>query len=286
MNSIFISYRESKYVFIKETVLFNFIKIICIPFLIVFGVAGILLSWGIALFISLIFSLLILIHKFYYKPSPSLKVNRIRPMFSFAVGNYITGILGSLPTFLLPVVLINILTASDTAHFYIAWMIGNILFTLPGNICMSLFAEGSQNSQGFRSNIKKSINFILLITIPAIIILWLFGVNILSIFGDTYSTEGADLLRILAISTIPLMGVSIFITIKRVEKRTKEMICVQGIIAILTLGITYFLSPTYGIISAGIGWILALCIALLFIACLGLYKRIKVRGETDEDTPY
>ena len=108
-----------------------------------------------------------------------------------------------------------------------------------------------------------------------IIILWLFGANILSIFGDQYSTEGTILLRMLALSTIPLIGVSIYITIKRVEKRTREIIVVNGIIATLTLGITYILSPTYGIVSAGIGWILALCTALLFIACLSIHKKIK-----------
>lgn len=285
-NSVFISYRASKYVFIKETALFHLIKIVIIPFLIVFGVIGILISWGIALVLSLIFSIIILIQKFHYKPSTTLEIERIKPLFSFAVGNYISGLLASLPSFLLPVILINLLSPVDTAHFYVAWMIGNILFTLPGNIGMSLFAEGSQNIQDFRSNIKKSINFILLITIPAIIIFWLFGANILLLFGDEYSTEGLTLLRTLAISTVPLIGISIFITIKRVEKRTKEMICAQGIIAILTLGVTYVFAPTYGIVSAGIGWIVSLCIALLFIACLSLYNRIKIRGLANEDTPY
>jgi O-antigen/teichoic acid export membrane protein len=215
-----------------------------------------------------------------------LEIKKIRPLFSFAGGNYVSGLLASLPSFLLPVILINILTPADTGHFYVAWMIGSILFTLPGNICMSLFAESSHNSQQFRSNLMKSINLILLITIPSIIILLLFGANILSIFGDKYSIEGTTLLRMLAISTIPLIGVSIYITKKRVEKRTREMIVVQGIIAIMTLGLTYFLTPEYGIVSAGIGWIIALCTALLFIFFLHMYKKVKeMRSRINEDTP-
>jgi O-antigen/teichoic acid export membrane protein len=286
MNSIFISYRGAIYVFFKETVIFNLLKIVFIPFLIVLGVVGVLISWGLALLISLVVSIIVLIHEFKYRPSPSLNIKIIKPMFLFAGGNYVTGLLASLPSFLLPIFMINLLTAEDTAHFYVAWMIGSILFTLPGNICMSLFAEGSHDIKKFRHNIIKSINFILLITIPAIVVLLLFGNNILSIFGERYSSEGATLLRLLSLSTFPLIGVSIFITIKRVEKRTKEMMAVQGIIAVITIGFAYFLSPTYGIIGAGIGWIIALCTALIFILFLYLLNRFKkVRRRAHEDSP-
>lgn len=278
LNSVFISYRATKYVLFKETVLFNLLKLVLLPFLIFLGAVGIILSWGIGVAISLTVSITILIVRFRYRPAFSLNLEPIKRILSFSLGNYVAGFLASLPTFLLPIVFLHRLSSAEAGYFYITWTIGAILFTVVGNVCMALFAEGSHEYRKFSENIRKTVRFLVLIVVPAILAIWFFGDKMLAIVGEDFSREGATLLRYLAISSIPLIVVSIYITIKRVEKRVKEMILIHGIIAGFTLGAAFVLSPEYGILSAGIGWVSGHVAALGFIGAEVFSGKIRTKG--------
>ena len=264
MESIFVAFRSTKYILIKNTI-FSFFKII-IPFgFISLGFLGayvIFSSWMIAIFIGFCFSLFILIKKFEYKPKFVCYDSIIKHIGQYSFGNYIAGFIGGLPLMILPILILNKLGAEQVAYYYMSMMIAGLLFVIPGATTQSLFAEGSYNEGKLKEQVKKAVKIISLIMIPGILITVFFGDLILLAFGKEYATEGFRFLQIVALSGV-FVGVNgIFGNVFRVKKRMKEFIFVNILRACLIVGGIYFLLDK-GLVGIGIGWLIGVGLTTL-----------------------
>jgi O-antigen/teichoic acid export membrane protein len=144
----------------------------------------------------------------------------------------------------------------EAAYFYTSWSISTLLFMIPKQIAQSLFAESSNFKDALDKFIIRSIRVISLILIPSVFIILIFGDKLLLVYGSEYSQNGSDLLRIFALSSVPLAICSIYTTIKNVESRVRIVFLVNAIIAIITLIGSYFLVGKIGLIGVGYAWFL------------------------------
>ncbi len=198
----------------------------------------------------------------------------------FSFGNYISGVLGSLPTMIMPLLIVNILDVENAAYFLVAWSITIIVSSVPGAVTTSLFAEGSSNQEAeFRSNLIKSTKLIFFLLIPTILILFVFGDKVLLLFGQTYSENATRLLGLFIIGCIPFAINQIYLTIKRVQIDIKPMIYVNLLAAILVISGSYLLMKTVGLIGIGIAWIFGQGVIAMFV---GAYLIIKYKTITNE----
>ncbi len=252
-DSIFIAYRNTKYVFAKNTI-FSSLKLI-VPFAFIgFGAYGIFSSYMIALTLALSFSFIILVKKFEFKPKIVFYDKIIKKIGRYSFGNYIAGFIGSLPILILPLMITNMISPETTAYYYIAMMIAALLFVIPQATTQSLFAEGSYNEKKLKQQIRKSIKIISALMIPGILITIFFGEYILLAFGQDYSTEGFRFLQILAVSGIFISITKVYGGILLVKKQIKKMIYVNTAGAIIALGLAYSLMSK-GLLGVGIAWI-------------------------------
>ena len=253
-ENVFIAYRSSKFVLIKNTI-FSIVKLILPIFLVALGVYGIVMSIGIAMAVTFLVSLVFLILHFNYLPKPIIDRIVVKRMTKFSLGNYIAGFIGGLPAMVLPILITNSIGAKFSAYFYLDMMIANLLFIIPMATSQSLFAEGSYSETELKVHLKKAIKIISLILMPAILVTFLFGKYILLAFGKEYSSEGVTFLQILAISGIFLsinyIGNSIFY----IKHRIKLVILVNfiGASTVLSLSIIFIHNNLLGI---GVGWML------------------------------
>lgn len=257
LNNIFISNRSSIYVLEKE-LLFGFVRIIFPIFLVSFGSIGIFLSWGIGSIIALIFGIVLLfrIHPSYC-PQIQFKKEIIYSMFNFSFGNYIANLMTSTPALILPIIITTIASPEAGAYFYITWMMANLLFAIPSQVSQSLLAEGSSNSSTENHNTIKSIKFIVVLLVPSIVFIILFGNKLLNLFGPQYSIEGTELLKILSASALPFAINSVYISEMRIKQKTSRIILVTSMISITTILISFLVVGSMGIIGVGYVWILA-----------------------------
>jgi O-antigen/teichoic acid export membrane protein len=116
-----------------------------------------------------------------------------------------------------------------------------------------------------REMITKSIKFILVLLIPAILIIFIFADKLLLLFGSSYSENATTLLLTLAIASIPLAFNTIYITLKNIRKEVGAVVMVNGLIALSTLGLSYLLIGKVGLIGVGIGWIFSNVIVAMLI---------------------
>jgi O-antigen/teichoic acid export membrane protein len=253
-DNVFIAYRSSKFVLIKNTI-FSIAKLIFPIFLLAIGAYGIFVSLGIAVAIAFLFSLVILILRFNYLLKPIIDISVVKKMVKFSLGNYASELIGGLPNLALPILIINLIGAKFSAYYYMAIMIAGLLYVIPMATSQSLFAEGSYNEKELRLHVKKATTIIALILIPAIIIIVFLGKYILLAFGKNYSSEGFRLLQFFAISGVFIATKNICGVILKVKNKIKEIIFIDTITASSILGLSYFLMPIYFLKGVEIAWI-------------------------------
>lgn len=267
MDSIFIARRRADFVLLKNTI-YSLLKI-PLPILLVlyFHAFGIVASWGVAIALAVIISFLLFLPRVQnrYKPVPKLNLGIIRDIWRYSAGNYFAGLFGAASTFILPIMVVNILGAEQNAYFYVAWMIASLLFAIPMAVSQSLFAEGSHFEAPLGLNVRRSYKFIFLLLIPAIILLLLLGKWLLLLFGVSYSANALGLLSILGISSLFVGVNSVYYSIMRVRHRIRELVAICGFITLAVLLGSYFITPTTGIIGVGYIWLGAQGVVSIYV---------------------
>jgi O-antigen/teichoic acid export membrane protein len=164
-------------------------------------------------------------------------------------------------------VIINDLGADQNAYFYIAYSISSFLFAIPNAVSMSLFVEGSYE-RPLRDNTIKSIKLILMLLVPSIIVVTLFGSTILSLFNSEYARQSIDVLKLLAISSFFTILPTIYLSIKKIEKDLRKITLLSFAQSSIIVIIGYLLLPEYGIAGVGYAWIIAGIVMSLVVVLL------------------
>jgi O-antigen/teichoic acid export membrane protein len=240
-----------------------------IPFAAFFASFGIFASWGLSEFAALIVAMLLLFPRIQvgYRPSVAIDWNLVSEMVQFSLSNYVANLLWYAPTFILPIMVVNLVGAEANAFFYIAWAIASVLFWIPVGTSLSLFADSSHDTDRLGQNFRGSLKLTFLILIPAIILIFLIGGKILHLFGGGYSEGATKLLWILGLSAMPLSINAMYFGLKRVEKKMKGVISSSAFITAATLVLSWFLMPRIGILGAGVAWLSSQTVVSLVIVC-------------------
>lgn len=273
-QGVFVAFRSTKFSLAMQTV--AGLRLLLPAFLISYGAFGIFSSWGIAICIACIMGIL-LIRRLQpgYRPIPGIKKKIVTEMMGFSLGNYVAESFRELPGLLLPLLIVDILAPDMGYYFYIAWTIANSIFMIVYSTNFSLLAEVSYQREKLRSDVLRSLKFIFLLLIPVIIFIFVFGDMLLSIFGEACSEEAFTLLRILALSAIPLVFNALYITIKRIRKDIKPVIYIHSFIALFTIGIGCVLMNEMELVGIGIAWISSQSAVTFVIAIAMIRKWVK-----------
>ena len=276
LGHTYIAKRRAGYL-VGQSVIFNILKVVLVGVLaLFFGYFGMLGSWVLAAFFSITVSVFLFLPRIQkdYHPIPTISGKMTGQIFSFSILNYLSNLLWEAPTFLLPVIVVNLLGAEQNAYFYISWALGGLLREIPRSISLSLFAEGSNDEESISVNVRRSLKSNIVLLIPAIILVFAIGDKLLLLFGREYSEQGTKLLWLMAAAGIPISVNFIYISIKRVEKKLTGIVTLAGFVAAVTVALSYVLLPRMGLTGAGIAWLTAHGAAAIFIVGMYLKNRI------------
>ncbi len=226
----------------------------------VFGAVGLIGAWTVGLVAAVTCGICLFLPYLEaghgrFRPAVAREV--INDMAHFAFANYASTMLWSAPTYLLPLLIANKAGPEVNAYFYIASSVGGLLVMIPTAVSLSLFAHGAHDGIHLARRTVESAKITLLLLIPAIAGVFLFGGKVLLIFGQAYSTQGTRLLWTLALSTVPLTVNFLFFSVRRVQQRMAGVIVSTGWILLTTLGLSVLLLPRIGLVGAGVAWFIA-----------------------------
>jgi O-antigen/teichoic acid export membrane protein len=244
--------------------------VILIPFAFL-EIIGIFGAVGVSFIIAGIFSLLSLTRS---GIKPILKIDRgfLNESFHFSAGNYIAGLFMAAPAQIMPIMVLNVLGAEETAHYYIAYTITSLLFMIPIALSTSLFVEGS-HGEGLKKTTVKSIRATFLLLIPAAVLLYFIGGWLLGLIGKDYAANGLELLRILVLSSFFMSICYIYMSIKKVQRDLKRLIHLSGLIFGLLTGLGYIFMLWFGVVGIGYAYVVTYGVGMLIIGIIATKEK-------------
>lgn len=259
LENIFMAFRSARNILLKD-LLTGMLKLV-LPFaLLVFGAFGIFASASFALAVGVLTSFVILISKLKVRPSFSVNLSLTRSILKYSFANYLTTFAMTMPSLVLPVIILNTLSAKYAAYYYIAAMIQANLQVIPSAATQALLTEGSYGETELLKSVKKTIRIIVVLLVPAIALIVLGGNVVLQFFGKNYAIESLSFLRLFSLSTLFTAVLFIANAILNVKQRIKTLVLLNVSASVLTLVLAYaFISG--GLDSVGWGWTLGQAIA-------------------------
>lgn len=274
-NSVFLAYRQAKYVLIIN-LLFNIIKV-TLPFaFIAYGAVGIFAAAGGAQLVGLLLSLFVMRKNYGFTLLPSLDRRALQQTFSYTFSIYIGSVLNLAPPTILPLLITGQLGAASTAYYYMAFNIATIIFTIAYSATQSAFAESAHDESQLRASIIKSIKLSSLLIVPALIVTFIFGEYILHVFGEAYARAATSLLFILVSSAFFVTLYSALGAVLKIAHDHVSFIAMNITYACVVTGGSALLMSQQGLIGIGYAW-MAGNIAAVLVGSL-LHWRFRTRN--------
>ncbi len=267
-NTLLLAIKRAEIQLIQN--LFTIIRLPVIIIIAFLGIIGIIVSIELSILLSFIIGLYI-IYKYGLKFKFEINLDILNRIIPYSIGNYFADFIFALPQTLIPIILLNKVGAKEAGYFYIAFTIASMLFSIPNSICNALFVEGSNNAS-IKDTILKSIKAIIVILIPALIVILLFGDKILLLFGSEYSDNSYRLLLLISISSLLSCVMSIYISIKKIQKDVLIINYLDCIYAFLLIAISYILIGYYGILGVGYAWLITYTILSIIVLMIMILK--------------
>ncbi|MEO8285769.1 MAG: hypothetical protein ABI670_04990 [Chloroflexota bacterium] len=176
---------------------------------------------------------------------------RVGQLTRYMAGDYLGGLFSLSSTTLLPVLVATKAGAAANAYFYLAWLVATSLQLVTTNMVMSLTVEAAADETKLLDYTYRTFVHIARLLLPLVIVMLIAAPLVLWVFGSNYADEGATLLRLLTLATVPQMINAIYMGMARVQKRMANIVYVQMALCIGILGVSYFLLGSYGITAVG-----------------------------------
>jgi len=178
-----------------------------------------------------------------------------RRLVGFATGHHFVAVTAALPDFLVPLLVLGLVSADATAYYYAAFTISFAMRLLAVNIASALTVEGARDRIALDALVRRVLRLGGMLLIPLAALTALTAGPLLGLFGGGYGAEGSHLLRLFALS-LPLSAVIVVgLAIERVRERSARAFAVALLAATTTIALDLWLLPDRGIEGAGLAWL-------------------------------
>lgn len=180
-----------------------------------------------------------------------------RQIVSYVAADYLGLLFRLISTTLLPLIVIQYAGADENAYFSLTWTIAFPLQLIMELLSISLTVESSGDITNLGRYSRRVLFQALRILAIPVVVLAVGAPYLLAIFGQSYSTGGATLLRFLALAAIPNAINLLYLCIARVQKRMRDIIIIQGTLAAIVLSLGFVFLRVFGISGVGLAWLIA-----------------------------
>lgn len=262
LDDTFVAERAAGYMMVRN-VTFALLKVVLLlaPLLLLghAGALAIVGSWVLATALTALGAGLLLIPRL--RRGAGLAFGGIRmqarAMLASLIGHHIINLGAIAPVYLLPLFVTARLSATQNAYFYTTWMLGSIFFMVSPAVAESLFVEGSHTASNLPHTVRRAALMIGVLLAPLMLLFFLAGHAVLSLFGPAYAAHGLVLLLVLTLSAAPDAVTNLYVSVLRVQRRLRAAALLNVGMGVLTLALAWLLLPALGIAGTGGAWLIA-----------------------------
>jgi O-antigen/teichoic acid export membrane protein len=244
--------------------------------------AGVVLSWMLPVIISLVPVNLFIFRRLIPAHVRATDGRRPRPTGAeigrYMGGDYVGGLFAHATINLIPVVVAARIDPRSNAYFNTAWALGMMLTLLSVTMAMSLTVEGAFDGARFAGKVRAALRRTIMLLVPASALAALGSPVAFMVLGHGYAAEGAPLLRLLAVATLPTAIVELYLGVLRVRSRTRRIAVIQAARFFGTLAVV-LVTPTDSVLL-GTGTAVLVVHTLLAIAVFPALRRAAAHGDT------
>jgi O-antigen/teichoic acid export membrane protein len=219
------------------------------------------MSWGVTSVLAVVAVNAVLLGRVLPRPAgcdsaPGQELT-VRLLVQHAVHNYVGFLFAVAAISVLPLIVIARLGAEATAYFVIPWAIYNGLVQVASAISFSLLVEGATDPARLRSYLRRTLAQALALVVPAAALVLVAAPQLLGLVGERYAEEGTDLVRWLAVASVPAIAIPLTLAVARIRNRTTVVVTTQAGASALLIGLSVAFLPAFGITGVGLGALLA-----------------------------
>jgi O-antigen/teichoic acid export membrane protein/aminoglycoside phosphotransferase len=182
---------------------------------------------------------------------------RARDLGRFVTADYFASLLWTATTSLLPLVVLAIVGAEESAYFFLSFTVAYMLYLLSRNLGMSLVTEGARAPQRLYEFALRTLGQSAKIVVPLAILVAVCSPLILWVLGPDYVDGASVVLPLLVLSAIPNVVITTFLSAARVQKRMRAVVVVTAAMSISVMGLSVVMLLAYGIDGVGVAWLVA-----------------------------
>lgn len=176
-------------------------------------------------------------------------------LFRIGMPNYALTITERAPAWIMPIVVTELLSPTDNAHWYTVWMMAWVVLIIPISVGQNLFAEASRHPETLEKTVRQSVRSSLTIGSIAMFGAIIGAPLVLSLLGSDYAHAGTAPLRILALSVWPITFIQVYYAVCRALHRLGE----ASLVGLLNAGVSTAAAAAagvaYGLTGMAAAWL-------------------------------
>jgi O-antigen/teichoic acid export membrane protein len=253
-DAVFIAARRAEYALFINGLLHGAARIALSFTFIGLGAYGIYASTLGAYLICAVTSLFVMSRTKIFRFTFGLRGGINRNLIRYSISDYLAGIFTIAPVMLLPLVALHSLGKADAGYYYLTFQIANMIYAISLSVGESLLSEGAAAQSQLPSLLRRSGALLSALVVPAIVVLWLAGGLLLSLFGTDYAEHGAELLSVLALAALPVTIYTWASFLLKLTRQMRSLIISSLAFASVTLGFAVAWADR-GIVWLGWAWL-------------------------------
>ena len=178
-----------------------------------------------------------------------------RQLARFVAFDYIGEISAVAAMTLMPVFVISVLGAEQSAYFAIAWLIAFSIHQINLNMGSSLVVESSLDQSALAGYARHVLTHTSKFLILIVLVVLVAGPYVLAIFGPDYR-QADGTLRLLCLAALPHLLVTVGISSARTQRRMGLVLGIQLMQSGLAIPMTLLLLHFMGLAGAGLAWLI------------------------------
>jgi O-antigen/teichoic acid export membrane protein len=256
-----------------ENGMFGALKLATLPAMLAVGAThGVFLAWALPMAL-----LLIPVNLLVFKRAIPGHVGRearessiarlgARRVVRFLAQDYLASVFTQATLTVLPLMVIAILGARESAYFAMPFTIAVAFDTFAYGACTSLVVEASLAHERLRALARVFVRRVLGPLVPAVVLLVLAAPLVMLPFGHEYSKHGAGVLRLLLCASLLRLCIALFSAVSRVRGHGLRLGLVELALLALVLGPAVPLAHASGIEGVATAWLLGNGVVCLAVA--------------------
>jgi len=189
----------------------------------------------------------------------------LRQLGGAALRHHLLNLILLVPPLILPLLVTVQLSATENAWFYVSFMLANLVFSLTYALSTVLYAVSSAQPSSLGSTLRLTLGLAFITGLGANLVLQPGAGLLLGIFGHVYADQAAWCLRLLSLAVFPLIIISHYITVCRIQNRIASVMLPVTIGAIIELVGAAIGAHLDGLAGLSLGWLAGLILEALYM---------------------